>query len=127
MERCQRLALPGFQRWAVLMVSGGHFAGAIFAGSAVVLHKTMHSYVTRRGQGQGQLNRDQHGNAPRSAGASLRRYNQAQFLEVGKYPMVTSLYFINKIIIYIKMKIVVNYAKTAVTHQLYDSIFFFNV
>nr|XP_032517484.1 ankyrin repeat and zinc finger domain-containing protein 1-like isoform X2 [Danaus plexippus plexippus] len=80
-ERCQRLALPGFQRWAVLMVSGGHFAGAIFAGSAVVLHKTMHSYVTRRGQGQGQLNRDQHGNAPRSAGASLRRYNQAQFLE----------------------------------------------
>lgn len=64
------------------MVSGGHFAGAIFSGGVVVLHKTHHSYVTRRGQGQAQVNRDNHGNAPRSAGASLRRYNQAQFLEV---------------------------------------------
>ncbi|CAH0715347.1 unnamed protein product, partial [Brenthis ino] len=80
-ERCQRLTIPGFQRWAVLMVSGGRFAGAIFSGGVVVLHKTMHSYVTRRGQGQSQISRDQHGNAPRSAGASLRRYNQAQFLE----------------------------------------------
>ncbi|KAJ0176463.1 hypothetical protein K1T71_007642 [Dendrolimus kikuchii] len=80
-ERVQRLALPGFQRWAVLMVSGGHFAGAIFSGGVVVLHKTMHSYVTRRGQGQAQGTRDQHGSAPRSSGASLRRYNQAQFLK----------------------------------------------
>ncbi|XP_013170279.1 PREDICTED: ankyrin repeat and zinc finger domain-containing protein 1-like [Papilio xuthus] len=80
-ERCTRLSIPGYQRWAVLMVSGGHFAGAIFSGGVVVLHKTHHSYVTRRGQGQAQYNRDHHGNAPRSAGASLRRYNQAQFLE----------------------------------------------
>ncbi|XP_013145331.1 PREDICTED: ankyrin repeat and zinc finger domain-containing protein 1-like [Papilio polytes] len=80
-DRCTRLSIPGFQRWAVLMVSGGHFAGAIFSGGVVVLHKTHHSYVTRRGQGQAQVNRDNHGNAPRSAGASLRRYNQAQFLE----------------------------------------------
>lgn len=64
------------------MVSGGHFAGAIFSGGVAVLHKTLHSYVTRRGQGQAQASRDQHGNAPRSAGASLRRYNHAQFLEV---------------------------------------------
>ncbi|XP_045448016.1 ankyrin repeat and zinc finger domain-containing protein 1-like [Melitaea cinxia] len=80
-ERCQRLTIPGYQRWAVLMVSGGHFAGAIFSGGIAVVHKTFHSYVTRRGQGQAQISRDQHGNAPRSAGASLRRYNQAQFLE----------------------------------------------
>ncbi|KAG6444573.1 hypothetical protein O3G_MSEX003453 [Manduca sexta] len=80
-DRCQRLLIPGFQRWAILMVSGGHFAGAIFAGGTPVVHKTMHSYVTRRGQGQAQAGRDQHGNMPRSAGASLRRYNQAQFLE----------------------------------------------
>ncbi|XP_034831886.1 tRNA endonuclease ANKZF1-like [Maniola hyperantus] len=80
-ERCQRLAIPGFQRWAILMVSGGHFAGAIFSGAVAVVHKTHHSYVTRRGQGQAQVNRDQHGNAPRSSGASLRRYNQAQFLQ----------------------------------------------
>ncbi|CAK1580520.1 unnamed protein product [Parnassius mnemosyne] len=80
-ERCQRLSIPGFQRWAILMISGGHFAGAIFSGGTAVVHKTHHSYVTRRGQGQAQATRDQHGNAPRSAGASLRRYNQAQFLE----------------------------------------------
>lgn len=81
-ERCQQLTIPGFQRWAILMVSGGHFAGAIFSGGVAVVHKTFHSYVARRGQGQAQISRDQHGNAPRSAGASLRRYNQAQFLEV---------------------------------------------
>ncbi|CAH2048775.1 unnamed protein product, partial [Iphiclides podalirius] len=80
-ERCERLAIPGYQRWAIVMVSGGHFAGAIFSGGVPVLHKTHHSYVTRRGQGQAQISRDQHGNAPRSAGASLRRYNQAQFLQ----------------------------------------------
>ncbi|XP_045483981.1 ankyrin repeat and zinc finger domain-containing protein 1 isoform X1 [Pieris rapae] len=80
-ERCQRLTIPGYQRWAILMVSGGHFAGAIFSAAVPVVHKTHHSYVTRRGQGQAQSARDQHGNMPRSAGASLRRYNQAQFLE----------------------------------------------
>ncbi|XP_026327347.1 ankyrin repeat and zinc finger domain-containing protein 1-like [Hyposmocoma kahamanoa] len=80
-ERCQRLISPGFQRWAVVMVSGGHFAGAVFSGGAAVVHKTLHSYIVRRGQGQAQGTRDQHGNAPKSAGASLRRYNQAQFLE----------------------------------------------
>ncbi|KAL0838625.1 hypothetical protein ABMA28_016709 [Loxostege sticticalis] len=80
-QRCKKLAIPGFQRWAVLMVSGGHFAGAIFSGGVPVVHKTHHSYVTRRGQGQAQALRDQHGNAPRSAGASLRRYCQAQFLQ----------------------------------------------
>lgn len=76
------------------MISGGHFAGAIFSGGVVVLHKTHHSYVTRRGQGQAQVNRDNHGNAPRSAGASLRRYNQAQFLEVFAFFYFFSLYFI---------------------------------
>ncbi|XP_060803423.1 tRNA endonuclease ANKZF1 [Amyelois transitella] len=80
-ERCERLIIPGYQRWAVVMVSGGHFAGAIFSGAVPVVHKTFHSYVTRRGQGQAQGTRDNHGSAPRSAGASLRRYNQAQFLE----------------------------------------------
>ncbi|VVD01433.1 unnamed protein product [Leptidea sinapis] len=80
-ERCQHLTIPGYLRWAVLMVSGGHFAGAIFSGAIPVVHKTHHSYVTRRGQGQAQANRDQHGHMPRSAGASLRRYNQEQFLK----------------------------------------------
>ncbi|KAI5635787.1 hypothetical protein NE865_11485 [Phthorimaea operculella] len=79
-ERVQKLVIPGFQRWAVFMVSGGHFAGGVFSGSACVLHKTLHAYVTRRGQGQSQEKRDQHGPGIKSAGASLRRYNQAQFL-----------------------------------------------
>ncbi|KAJ2949295.1 hypothetical protein O0L34_g6244 [Tuta absoluta] len=79
-ERVQKLTIPGFQRWAVFMVSGGHFAGGVFSGSACVLHKTLHAYVTRRGQGQSQEKRDQHGPGIKSAGASLRRYNQAQFL-----------------------------------------------
>ncbi|XP_053609912.1 tRNA endonuclease ANKZF1-like isoform X2 [Plodia interpunctella] len=80
-DRCQRLILPGYQRWAVVMVSGGHFAGAVFSGAVPVVHKTFHSYVTRRGQGQAQGTRDNHGSAPKSAGASLRRYNQLQFVE----------------------------------------------
>lgn len=79
-KRCKILLSPGFERWAVFMVSGGHFAGCIFTGGIDALHKTYHSYTTRRGQGQSQATRDGHGNAPRSAGASLRRYNQEQFL-----------------------------------------------
>ncbi|XP_075978017.1 tRNA endonuclease ANKZF1-like [Anticarsia gemmatalis] len=79
-HRTRELLSAGFGRWAVLMVSGGHFAGCIFSGGVDALHKTLHSYTTRRGQGQSQSNRDSHGNAPRSAGASLRRYNQEQFL-----------------------------------------------
>lgn len=80
-ERVEQLLIPGYQRWAVLMVSGGRFAGAVFSGGTIVLHKTFHSYVTRRGQGQAQATRDAHHGHARSAGASLRRYNQAQFLE----------------------------------------------
>ncbi|GBP47299.1 Ankyrin repeat and zinc finger domain-containing protein 1 [Eumeta japonica] len=65
----------------ILMVSGGHFAGAVYSGGAIAVHKTLHSYLVRRGQGQAQSTRDQHGNMPKSAGASLRRYNQAQFIQ----------------------------------------------
>uniref|UniRef100_A0A2A4JGB5 VLRF1 domain-containing protein n=1 Tax=Heliothis virescens TaxID=7102 RepID=A0A2A4JGB5_HELVI len=79
-RRVKELLSPGFGRWAVLMVSGGHFAGCIFTGGSDAIHKTLHSYTTRRGQGMAQSTRDQTGNAPKSAGASLRRYNQEQFL-----------------------------------------------
>ncbi|KAF9807398.1 hypothetical protein SFRURICE_005980 [Spodoptera frugiperda] len=81
-RRLKELLSPGFGRWAVLMVSGGHFAGCIFTGGSDAIHKTLHSYTTRRGQGMAQSTRDQTGNAPKSAGASLRRYNQEQFLAV---------------------------------------------
>lgn len=78
-NRCKELINPGKLYWAIIMVSGGHFAAGIFTGGVVLVHKTLHAYVTRRSQGQAQGTRDSHGNAPRSAGASLRRYNQAQF------------------------------------------------
>ncbi|GBP82117.1 Ankyrin repeat and zinc finger domain-containing protein 1 [Eumeta japonica] len=55
---------------------------AVYSGGAIAVHKTLHSYLVRRGQGQAQSTRDQHGNMPKSAGASLRRYNQAQFIQV---------------------------------------------
>lgn len=86
-RRCKDLLSAGFGRWAVFMVSGGHFAGCIFTGGVDAIHKTLHSYTTRRGQGQSQSTRDSHGNAPRSAGASLRRYNQEQFLLASSFTL----------------------------------------
>ncbi|KAK9465473.1 hypothetical protein V1512DRAFT_265988 [Lipomyces arxii] len=71
---------------AIFMIGGGHFAGAIVShilsnnrGSPVQLlrHKTFHRYTTRRKQGGSQSASDNaHGKAS-SAGASLRRYNEA--------------------------------------------------
>lgn len=81
-HRIKELLSPAYFRIAVVMVSGGHFAGCIFVGGSDSVHKTLHSYTTRRSQGQSQSSRDQTGNAPRSAGASLRRYNQDQFTVV---------------------------------------------
>nr|CAD7459685.1 unnamed protein product [Timema tahoe] len=70
--------------WAIIMLGGGHFAAAIFHGSEVVVHKTFHSYTVRAGQGGGQSSRDSRsgGSHPKSAGASLRRYNEASLLQV---------------------------------------------
>jgi hypothetical protein len=71
------LTIPQF--WIILMRSGGHFAGAVFKGSTVVDHKTFHRYTVRAKRGTIQSSRDAHqgGHKPRSAGASLRRYNEA--------------------------------------------------
>ncbi|NXI90862.1 ANKZ1 protein, partial [Psophia crepitans] len=55
--------------WVVLMMGGGHFAGAVFRGCV-------------RGDRAGGLRDAQTpGSAPRSAGASLRRYNEAALLK----------------------------------------------
>ncbi|NXE41812.1 ANKZ1 protein, partial [Ptilorrhoa leucosticta] len=58
--------------WVVLMMGGGHFAGATF-----------HRYTVRarRGTAQGLRDAQTPGSAPRSAGASLRRYNEAALLQ----------------------------------------------
>ncbi|CAH1995768.1 unnamed protein product [Acanthoscelides obtectus] len=67
-------------QWTLLMLGGGHFAGAIFKGNEPFLHKTFHCYTVRAGQGTGQTTRDNRGQGgkggPKSAGASLRRYNE---------------------------------------------------
>ncbi|XP_047112959.1 ankyrin repeat and zinc finger domain-containing protein 1-like [Schistocerca piceifrons] len=69
--------------WAVIMLGGGHFAAAIFEGGKVTVHKTFHSYTVRAKQGGSQSARDGRsgGSHPKSAGASLRRYNEASFAQ----------------------------------------------
>ncbi|XP_032046141.1 ankyrin repeat and zinc finger domain-containing protein 1 [Aythya fuligula] len=69
--------------WVVLMMGGGHFAGAVFRGPQVQEHKTFHRYTVRARRGTAQSLRDAQtpGSAPRSAGASLRRYNEAALLK----------------------------------------------
>eukprot|EP00096_Caligus_rogercresseyi_P013230 TRINITY_DN5908_c0_g1_i1.p1 TRINITY_DN5908_c0_g1~~TRINITY_DN5908_c0_g1_i1.p1 ORF type:complete len:439 (-),score=106.06 TRINITY_DN5908_c0_g1_i1:4-1320(-) len=59
------------------MIGGGHFAGAIFEpdGSST-LHKTFHSYTVRKKQGGSQSQADNKGRHHKSAGSSLRRYNE---------------------------------------------------
>ncbi|NXP21137.1 ANKZ1 protein, partial [Scytalopus superciliaris] len=69
--------------WVVLMMGGGHFAGAVFRGPQMEEHKTFHRYTVRarRGTAQGVRDAQTPGSAPRSAGASLRRYNEAALLK----------------------------------------------
>ncbi|KAK7056226.1 hypothetical protein VNI00_002778 [Paramarasmius palmivorus] len=91
---------PDGRKWAMFMVAGGHFAGAVIRVSRpeveeeeeqgrskkkpkgpppnneVLRHKTFHRYTTRRKQGGSQsLNDNAKGNA-KSAGALLRRYGE---------------------------------------------------
>ncbi|XP_077978963.1 tRNA endonuclease ANKZF1-like [Glandiceps talaboti] len=69
--------------WCVLMVAGGHFAGAIFNREKVLVHKTFHRYTVRakRGTSQGMKDNQSGGHGPKSAGASLRRYNEAALIQ----------------------------------------------
>ncbi|XP_043380878.1 ankyrin repeat and zinc finger domain-containing protein 1 isoform X2 [Chelonia mydas] len=69
--------------WVILMTGGGHFAGAVFRGPEVLDHKTFHRYTVRARRGTVQGARDAQGQAsmPKSAGASLRRYNEAALLK----------------------------------------------
>ena len=70
-------------KWAIFMLSGGHFAGMIFDLRAwkVIQHKTFHRYTTRRKQGGSQRSQDSTGRKPKSAGASIRRQNEAKLEE----------------------------------------------
>ncbi|XP_043302059.1 ankyrin repeat and zinc finger domain-containing protein 1 isoform X2 [Cervus canadensis] len=73
----QNLRSGGPRDCVVLMAAAGHFAGAIFQGQEVLTHKSFHRYTVRAKRGTAQGLRDARGAAAPSAGASLRRYNEA--------------------------------------------------
>jgi len=64
------------------MCSGGHFAGVCFERDKVVNHKTIHRYTVRRKQGGSQSSKDNAGKKIKSAGASIRRYNEMALQQV---------------------------------------------
>lgn len=64
-------------KWGIFMAAGNHFAGAIFEGEDLKLHKTFHRYIVRAKRGSAQSSHDKMGSAAKSAGANLRRYNEA--------------------------------------------------
>ncbi|KAF6753042.1 cytoplasmic protein [Ephemerocybe angulata] len=97
---------PGGRTWAMFMVAGGHFAGAVVRVSPnedevqgesskgkakkqkkpkpdteVILHKTFHRYTTRRKQGGSQSVNDNAKGPAKSAGAQLRRYGEQALRE----------------------------------------------
>ncbi|KAJ7918760.1 hypothetical protein B0H13DRAFT_1991605 [Mycena leptocephala] len=72
----------GGRTWAMFMVAGGHFAGAI-PDTEVLNHKTFHRYTTRRKQGGSQGLNDNAKGAAKSAGAQLRRYGE-QLCEINQ-------------------------------------------
>lgn len=70
-------------KWIVILLAGGRFASAVFNKEEVVAHKTFSRYTARAKQGGSQAARDsqQPRNAPKSAGAQLRRYNEAALVQ----------------------------------------------
>ncbi|XP_067943431.1 tRNA endonuclease ANKZF1-like isoform X3 [Watersipora subatra] len=69
--------LPAHDTWIIAMMAGGHFAIAVFEGDKVIEHKTFHRYVVRAKCGTSQSQHDKKGSHAQSAGANLRRYNEA--------------------------------------------------
>ncbi|CAG8467554.1 1608_t:CDS:2 [Acaulospora morrowiae] len=74
--------------WTMIMIGGGHFAGLVLDIASnsrvtnpkevkVVVYKTFHRYTTRRKQGGSQANSDNAKGKAKSAGATIRRYNEA--------------------------------------------------
>lgn len=82
---------PNTRKWTLLAVGGGHFAGAVISlvpqlnnrngrverEIVLLASKTFHRYTTRRKQGGAQSANDQAKSKAKSAGAQIRRYNEA--------------------------------------------------
>ncbi|CAG8445899.1 12597_t:CDS:2 [Ambispora gerdemannii] len=74
--------------WTMLMLSGGYFAGLVCAldpkktgkdsGMEPIVHKRVQRYTVRRKQGGAQSAHDQAKGGAKSAGADLRRFNEAK-------------------------------------------------
>ncbi|KAL7751873.1 hypothetical protein RI367_002873 [Sorochytrium milnesiophthora] len=62
---------------AMLIASGGNFVAAVFEGARPTMHKSIHRYTTRRKQGGAQSANDGGKGKAKSAGAQIRRYNEA--------------------------------------------------
>ncbi|XP_076047709.1 tRNA endonuclease ANKZF1-like [Oratosquilla oratoria] len=79
----QAMAVPYKCYWSILMIGGGHFAGAVIKGEEILAHKTFHSYTVRSKQGGSQSSKDnKNGNTHcNSAGSSLRRHNEQSFMQ----------------------------------------------
>ena len=101
------------RKWALFMVAGGHFAGAVARVSRpegeeddsgvtkkgkqkkpkpeteLLKHKTFHRYTTRRKQGGSQSLNDNSKSKAVSAGAMLRRYGEQALRDVGMICLAT--------------------------------------
>ncbi len=65
--------------WLVILFGADHFAAGVYAAGREVVSKTFHSYTVRRKQGGTQSAADAKGGRRiKSAGATLRRHNEAQ-------------------------------------------------
>ncbi|CAG8472832.1 11212_t:CDS:2 [Ambispora leptoticha] len=77
--------------WTMLMLSGGYFAGLVCvlnpkktgkdSGMEPIVHKRFQRYTVRRKQGGAQSVHDQAKGGAKSAGADIRRYNEAKLQE----------------------------------------------
>ena len=68
--------------WAILIVHGGKFAGAVYHGNKMILHKTLRRYVVRKKQGKRQVNHlSTSGVKAGSAGGFKRSQNEKKLLE----------------------------------------------
>eukprot|EP00210_Caulerpa_lentillifera_P002515 g2412.t1 len=94
--------LTELKSWSVILAKGGHFAAACFERLElkkqskpgdqmfkIKVHKTLHRYVVRAKAGGRQSTKDASGKYAKSAGATLRRYNEAA-LERDIHEILTS-------------------------------------